>query len=963
MSHNASEPNHDDTEDEPEDSAQSPPQENSFAAEAAAAIAGDEGSSSHEVVNIGGTASDSPSQSAQNVGPDLSDIDLDDLDADWVDYFPHETPYKQQVDAIQRCLDTVGKGGYQMLEGACGTGKTLIALIASIELIENYDKHIGSGGPKARLSTEPERVLAVTSVKQQLRQFIEEVQAINGALSDLDTDRDLVKGLVLRGKSDMLPYAQASTGPFAGSASTQQASSDLRDRTYDLIKKGSNVKLNWPKDLIEHCSAEGCTNHVQGDAVCLKHGSEEDKEESDRWYDPARAQAVATRASEIEGGRLTIEGVETPYPEEIPHTTQVSDQSKQNAVPLNAQGLFDPFYAGFFAGEKRVPFYFDAGEGNVLDGPTILREAASAGICPHSAMSKLIEKATVVLGNFNHLFDPDTRHLTEEILTDETLTIVDEAHNLEERVRDTLSDTVSMHALRQAHRDIVTARQYFTDSYQSELEGDSAEEAHDQAQQAVAGLRGSLSSDDFDEALHFLQWLMDKLDGEVSSHLEEEYGDWRSALSNQTVARHDQEIQLQEPTDNSADRVFLDSLTADSGFSGAEMWYDIVSMAGAVVAIHDMVDESDRMPIIGGVAETLNKWRVETHTEYFREIELEYSPKETGDATLPDWAGTYNASYYLYNCIPSQKLAAIFEELGGGILMSATLEPFDIYSEVSGLHALETGSVAAVDDHSRAGVQREGQPTAPARIVENVQYGLAFPRENRASFVVDVPKFTHDNRGKPVQSYGSMTPVRQTYTDILYAIAQSYGNTLICLPSYSESRWAAAILEQADAVSKPVLQDMSSGASFTDELLEEFFSGEPSILTTSLRGTVTEGVDYKGERLHSCAVVGVPYINTRSPQTKAVMTAYDENLEEAGSGFKAAIQVPAVRKARQAFGRVIRGFDEVGTRILVDGRYIQGTSGSVNDYLGSGEQSEFETVRHDALRERLDEFWSTKDTC
>ena len=92
------------------------------------------------------------------------------------------------------------------------------------------------------------------------------------------------------------------------------------------------------------------------------------------------------------------------------------------------------------------------------------------------------------------------------------------------------------------------------------------------------------------------------------------------------------------------------------------------------------------------------------------------------------------------------------------------------------------------------------------------------------------------------------------------------------------------------------------------------------------------------------------------------MTAYDRSLEGAGGGFETAIKVPAVRKARQAFGRVLRGPEEVGTRILVDERYLPGGRKSVHQYLGTAEQREFDVVRPDALKGTLDGFWESVDT-
>ena len=126
------------------------------------------------------------------------------------------------------------------------------------------------------------------------------------------------------------------------------------------------------------------------------------------------------------------------------------------------------------------------------------------------------------------------------------------------------------------------------------------------------------------------------------------------------------------------------------------------------------------------------------------------------------------------------------------------------------------------------------------------------------------------------------------------------------------------------------------------------------MLVTSLRGTLTEGVDYRGDRLHAAVVCGVPIINTSSPRTKAVRTAYDRVF---GDGFAYALTVPAVRKARQALGRVIRGPDEEGVRVLVDGRYARDGWDSVREFFPETEREEFQSVSSDMLSLGLDRFW------
>jgi DNA excision repair protein ERCC-2 len=67
--------------------------------------------------------------------------------------------------------------------------------------------------------------------------------------------------------------------------------------------------------------------------------------------------------------------------------------------------------------------------------------------------------------------------------------------------------------------------------------------------------------------------------------------------------------------------------------------------------------------------------------------------------------------------------------------------------------------------------------------------------------------------------------------------------------------------------------------------------------------------------------------------------------------------VPAVRKARQAIGRVIRGTDEVGIRALVDARYARESWNSVREYLPEREREAFQPVSPDMLSLGVERFW------
>src|SRR6056297_3485221 len=116
----------------------------------------------------------------------------------WRDVFGHEAPYEEQIDGVETAIDAARDGGFLALEGACGTGKTMLALTAGIHLVRDPDSDF-------------ERVVALTSVKQQLRGFEADIARIN---DDLPDDWDPISGLTLVGKADVCPYNRERTAGF-----------------------------------------------------------------------------------------------------------------------------------------------------------------------------------------------------------------------------------------------------------------------------------------------------------------------------------------------------------------------------------------------------------------------------------------------------------------------------------------------------------------------------------------------------------------------------------------------------------------------------------------------------------------------------------------------------------------------------------------------------------------------------
>ena len=191
---------------------------------------------------------------------------------------------------------------------------------------------------------------------------------------------------------------------------------------------------------------------------------------------------------------------------------------------------------------------------------------------------------------------------------------------------------------------------------------------------------------------------------------------------------------------------------------------------------------------------------------------------------------------------------------------------------------------------------------------------------------------------------------------ILDVLENAEGNSMICMPSYAEAKWIGKIVDEKLDI--PVYIDQSSTNDETIRMKRQFEQEESAVLTTSLRGTLTEGVDYSGDRLSNVIICGVPLTYPYSDHALAIQTAYAIRFGRANA-FDYSFSVPAIYKTRQAIGRVIRNSEDVGTRVLLDERYGEdGGPKSVRNLLSDQEQSEFISVDPDMIGTVVEAFWS-----
>ncbi len=249
----------------------------------------------------------------------------------------------------------------------------------------------------------------------------------------------------------------------------------------------------------------------------------------------------------------------------------------------------------------------------------------------------------------------------------------------------------------------------------------------------------------------------------------------------------------------------------------------------------------------------------------------------------------------LYTCLPRQVTGQLFEEVSATVLMSATLQPFDVTENVLGLE----------------------NPVTMA-------YGLQFPEQNRRTFAVETPPLFASDRDDP--------QLQETVTETIYdAVRMTPGNTLVFFPNYGEaSRYADRLERRYDGT---VYLD-EPGTSVED-LRRRFTADDDAVLCTSLWGTLAEGVSFDGDDARSVLVVGVPYPHL-DDRAEAVQEAYDAAFEGTNTGWRYAVEIPTIRKTRQALGRVLRSPEDIGVRALLDRRYAREAKADLGKYSVNG---------------------------
>lgn len=514
----------------------------------------------------------------------------------------------------------------------------------------------------------------------------------------------------------------------------------------------------------------------------------------------------------------------------------------------------------------------------ILEGPLHVEElveltrhhregGAPTLACPWRAAREAAARADVVVADYNHLFNEGVRDSTLAALgleLDQILVVVDEAHNLPDRIRSGLERRLTPLLVRNAKPDL---------------------EEHMEKNAAACG-----------EGPHvdLIRWTMEVVD----------------ALAPRTQAFfNDLHARLMAAADEAGRR----KRAGEKGvFEPTELEVEAQDLIDLVHAACDEVEGLSgqttltEAPKRAAFVERLDRLRV--LRDVLAEAEVEVDPETTQEAesdaqrlglVIDDLLRFADTTGHLFCFSPEGRDGRITSHLldpgivsgpvlassAGAVLMSGTLYPPAMYADLLALPPKRT-RVRAYDS-----------PFAAARRPVVV-----------ATDVTTTYRFRSSSNTQRIQEH-------------LRALIQAApGHVAVFAPSYAMLE--EMISEASWPVHRTIIEASDWDKARSDEVLgileRERDAGRKVLLAGTFGARLAEGVDYRGGLLDAVACIGLPIAPPGVVQDG--LKAWVSERFGKNKAWRYTMTQPAVNRVLQAMGRPIRGIDDRAVVLLLDKR-------------------------------------------
>lgn len=236
----------------------------------------------------------------------------------------------------------------------------------------------------------------------------------------------------------------------------------------------------------------------------------------------------------------------------------------------------------------------------------------------------------------------------------------------------------------------------------------------------------------------------------------------------------------------------------------------------------------------------------------------------------------------------SDLLGKIWDKFKGTVFISGTLEPVNAFADVIGLknykyivipHTLNTKNVMSL---VITGVSTKGEK---------------IPSEMMIRYRKILNTFLENFSGVNVAVFAASYRVQDALLNVV-----------------DKKFWPRIFIEK---------EGMSGDESrkILDEFKKSAYESRKGILFATAFGRFAEGADYPGKELEAVMLVGIPF-EKMSIKVETYIEYYEKKFGKEKGRYYAYV-IPALRRASQALGRVIRSSSDRGVFILADGRYMR----------------------------------------
>ncbi len=434
-------------------------------------------------------------------------------------------------------------------------------------------------------------------------------------------------------------------------------------------------------------------------------------------------------------------------------------------------------------------------------------------LCPYEIACGVAKEADVIIADYNHIFNPGIREVFLRKVSAElenSIIIVDEAHNLAERLRSMLSQSINEFTVEHA----------------------------------------------FKEAKRF------KLDIDEELSL---FKDFFTMKAEEFKSDNSNRRRLNELLiDNSEIIDFIE-----------ERKFDVDKLVEELMSFGDEIRLKQRKSFIGRLGDFLDLInRTYEKEEFITILSLNRSVSKSYDKEE-----RLDIEYFCTD--PSLLSKEVIDNSISLVLMSATLSPLKMYSDILGFDEGET-------------------------VLKS--YENPFPKKNRLTLII--PETTTKYEFRNTAEYKKITIH-------LYNIINNVpGRTALFFPSYAIMKSVLNFLKKI-CKRKIFIEEKTQSKDEKNKLIKDFLNEENSILAGVVGASFSEGIDLP-DKLKCVVIIGLPL---KPPGVKVLklISQYDERF---GKGFDYGYVIPSMNKAIQSAGRCIRSENDTGALVFLDKRYL-----------------------------------------